>query len=146
MSSTIDIKINVDEILGALEDNLDVTLEAVGSYIQGGATLKAPVDTGLLRNSITYAVAGEPPKMRTYKADKPDDTGKINTGTYVGSTTKAPGEHAVLIGTNVKYGIYQELGTSKGRSTPFLRPTMEQELKNGKLKELIEMGLKGYLG
>ena len=147
MSVEIDVKINIDKLFDDLEENLDATLESVGAYILAGAVQKAPTDTGLLKNSLTYAIAGEPPKKRDYRADEPDKTGKVNSGHYEGSTTKSPGEHAVLIGSNVPYAIYQEIGPMSGkrtwRYTPYLRPTVEAALKSGALKKLIETGLKG---
>ena len=134
------------QIKVALEEQTDAILEAIGQQVAGSAKLKAPVDTGLLRNSLTYAIAGKEPVIKTYRGDNPskyrNDT-KIPEGHYNGSTTKAEGEHAVIIGTNVKYGVYQEFGTSKTKKQPFLKPAVLQEQEN--IKKMIELGLKGEL-
>ena len=60
------------------------------------------IDTGLLRNSITWSIAGENANISTYKANKKDKKGKIRVGKY---ETKSPTskEPAVFVGTNVKY-------------------------------------------
>lgn len=134
------------QLKAALEEQVDELLEAIGQQVAGSAKLKAPVDTGLLRNSLTYAIAGKEPVIKTYRGDNPSKYGtstKIPEGHYSGSTTKAEGEHAVIIGTNLKYGVYQEFGTSKTKKQPFLKPAVQQELEN--VKKMIEIGLKGEL-
>lgn len=45
-----------EKVLSALPQQIDTALEAVGLQVEGYAKLKAPVDTGLLRNSITHAM------------------------------------------------------------------------------------------
>lgn len=64
----------------------------------GEATAKehAPVDTGNLRRSITYEI-----------------------------DTKTDRNPFSRVGTNVRYGIYQELGTRHHPAQPFMRPAME---------------------
>jgi HK97 gp10 family phage protein len=132
-----------EDLTDALEEDIDATLEAVGSYVSGGAAMRAPVDTGLLRNSLTYAIAGEPPAKSTYKADRANEKGEIKTSSYNGSTTKVSGEKAVYIGTNVEYAAYQELGTSKTKKQPFLKPTIENDLSQ--IEKMIKAGIKGEL-
>lgn len=48
----------------------------------------------------------------------------VDTGNLRGSITHEvdAGEKAVYIGTNVEYAPYVELGTSKQKAQPFLRP------------------------
>lgn len=58
----MDIKITVDNSADVIEaKNAAVmrALEAIGLQAEGYAKLKAPVDTGRLRNSITHSVAPE---------------------------------------------------------------------------------------
>lgn len=57
MSVSMNIKIatdNTDEIKQAAQQAIMVALEAVGMVAEGYAKRKCPVDTGLLRNSITH--------------------------------------------------------------------------------------------
>ena len=50
----IDFHSNVDEILNMKDDAVERALEAIGQQAEAYAKLKAPVDTGRLRNSITH--------------------------------------------------------------------------------------------
>ena len=74
-----------------------------------GAHRKPVVDTGLLRNSLTFALAGKVTKTQDYKGDRPSQyrpNAGIPSGRYEG---KAPDdldhEYAVYIGTNVYYAV-----------------------------------------
>ena len=94
------------------------------------------MDTGLLKNSIAYALSGEQPSLgaldsgkqqRTYKAERSDKNGVLQKGTYSGHTPSAEsGGLAVYIGSNVSYAPYQELGTRRMSAKPFLRPAVEE--------------------
>lgn len=149
----INITDNTGEVIQALEQNLDKTLEMLGLQAAGYAQLElesdpARIDTGLLRNSITYAIAGEAPKKTTYKADKADSSGSVQTGSYNGSTTKSAGEHAVYIGTNVEYAPYVHEGfrlPSGAKVSPnrFIRNAVEKHIDEE--KKMIEKGMKGEL-
>lgn len=143
MGLEIKVDSHVDEVKNALEDAIENALEAIG--IQATSHAKqyissdpVRVDTGLLRNSITYAVAGKEPAEGSYKADKGD--GK---GSYSGTApSSGKNEKAVYIGTNVEYAIYVHEGTSKMSANRFLKNAVmkhkdeykaitEQELKKG---------------
>lgn len=141
-------------------------LEKCGLVGEGYAKQLCPVDTGLLRNSITHALGGQPASISSYKADKPDKSGKIQRGAYSGSApSDSSGEMSVYIGTNVEYSAYQELGTGKhydgGRKTkwtykdakgqqhitggntaqPFLKPAIADHAST--YRSIIEGELKG---
>ena len=101
---------------------------------------KVPYDTGLLRNSLTYALDGESPHKHSYKADNKKN-GKQETGHYDGNAPKeASHKRAVYIGTNVSYAIYQEYGTSKMSAQPFIRPAASQY--TAEYQKIIEKYLK----
>lgn len=134
---SITIKDNTDEFLSAFEKSLENGLTAIGMTAEGHAKRKITdypaVDTGRLRNSITFAISGEKANAPTYTDNK--------KGVYNYSGT-APDdkEKAVYIGTNVEYGSFVELGTSKMPARPFLKPaaTDHNEEYNG----LMEAALK----
>ena len=107
-------KDNTDEVLAALERAKKRGLEAIGLTAEGHAKKKITeakaVDTGRLRNSITYALAGEETHIKSYKADK---GGKDReTYTYDGTADGKKGS-GVYIGTNVEYAPGIELGTHR---------------------------------
>ena len=97
---------NSPKILSAFEAQVRAALVAIGNEARDYAVDECPVDTGLLRNSLAYAIAGEAPDKTGYEADKGDATGE-----YSGSTPEEPkGSYAVYIGSNVKYAAVQEFG------------------------------------
>ena len=70
------------------------------------------VDTGRLRSSITFQCS-----------DGKGDAGSAGED-GVGRPSAQPLKPAVVIGTNVTYAPYLELGTSKMAARPFLRPAL----------------------
>lgn len=117
---------NSAAFLKALETAADEALEAIGIQVQSDTvrniTASGRVDTGLMRNSIAYAVSGQQPaigalgggrKQRTPKASNPSKyTRETPKGKmYSGKAPDAEGsQKAVYIGSNVSYFPYQELG------------------------------------
>ena len=110
-SATTPIK---EEVLKAMEAAIRRGNEAIGLAAEGHAKRKitqaGAVDTGRLRNSITYALAGEETHVKSYKANK---GGKDReTYTYDGTAEGKKGS-GVYIGTNVEYAPGIELGTHR---------------------------------
>ena len=107
-------KDNTDEVLSALEKAKKRGLEAIGLVAEGHAKKKitqaGAVDTGRLRNSITYALAGEETHVKSYKANKGGK--ERETYTYDGTAEGKKGS-GVYIGTNVEYAPGIELGTHR---------------------------------
>ena len=98
---------NVNDILSALEKGKRNALTAIGAtaetHTKENITADKLVDTGRLRNSITYAT-GDYSGIGTYtdnKKKKYSDAKARNT----------PKDGEVGIGTNVEYAAYTELGT-----------------------------------
>ena len=98
---------NVNDILSDLEKGKRNALTAIGSsaetHAKDNITADDLIDTGRLRNSITYA-AGDYLGIGTYtdnKKKKYSDAKARNT----------PKDDEVGIGTNVEYAAYTELGT-----------------------------------
>lgn len=159
MAKELNIELTVDnheEIKNATDQAVRAALEAVGQQAQNYATLLCPVDTGLLRNSITYAVSGSGAKIDSYKsnathadtkatqksktANKP--VSKVKSGSYSG-TIGSNDETAVYIGSNVEYAPYVEYGTSHSAAQPFLKPAAEDHTEEYKsiFTENIESAL-----
>ena len=103
----VDYKDNSQQILSALEKGKRNALTAIGAtaetHTKENITADKLVDTGRLRNSITYAT-GDYLGVGTYtdnKKKKYSDAKARNT----------PKDDEVGIGTNVEYAAYTELGT-----------------------------------
>ena len=103
----MDIKIsyddNTNQILSEFEKQLQIILEDMGTTAERHAKEKCPVDTGRLRNSITYATARFQ-GVGTYSDN-------IGNSFSDGAARSVPSDKEVIIGTNVEYGQEIELAT-----------------------------------
>lgn len=114
MAKNIEYRDNTEEVLKAMEAAIRRGNEAIGLAAERHAKKKITeakaVDTGRLRNSITYALAGEETHVKSYRANK---GGKDReTYTYEGTADGKKGS-GVYIGTNVEYAPGIELGTHR---------------------------------
>lgn len=104
-------KDNTDEVLSKMEKAIERGLEAIGMTAEGHAKKKITqakaVDTGRLRNSITFAVSGKSANISSYSGDHGEEG-----GTYSG-TAPNDKEKAVYIGTGVEYAIGIETGSHR---------------------------------
>lgn len=112
---------NSDLFKNALDEQIEQALIAIGmtaeTYAKKELTDSGAVDTGRLRNSVTFALAGEEANIKEYKDDNE------NTYTYSGTApSDKKGERSVFIGTNVEYADFIEAGTKRMKSRPYLRP------------------------
>lgn len=92
MAETVVVSDNTGEFASALAAALRNATEQCGLICEGYAKKECPVDTGYLRNSITHE-------------------------TSVDGTA-----YAAVIGTNTEYAKHVEMGTSKQRAQPYLKP------------------------
>lgn len=94
---------NSGEIMKAFENALERGLEAVGMTAEGYAKRDCPVGT-------------------------PESTGIPGYigGTLRNSITFAVRDDEVYIGSNVEYAPFVELGTSKMKAKPFLKPAASE--------------------
>ena len=111
MAKNIEYRDNTEEVLSALEAAIKRGNEAIGMAAERHAkkriTIARAVDTGRLRNSITYALAGEETHVKSYRANK---GGKDReTYTYEGTAEGKKGS-GVYIGTNVEYAVFKRSG------------------------------------
>lgn len=120
MAKNIEYRDNTEEVLNALEAAIRRGNEAIGLAAEGHAKKKLTKEvytgdkdwplTGRLRNSITYALAGEETHVKSYKANKGGK--ERETYTYDGTAEGKKGS-GVYIGTNVDYAQGIELGTHR---------------------------------
>lgn len=100
MKQSIDVKVTSHsaEVLEALKSQIQLGLLAIGEHAEGFAKDDCPVDTGRLRNSITYVTS-------------------TSQGTGDSEPHGTPEETEVQVGTNVEYAEYQEYGDSLHHTT-----------------------------
>lgn len=94
-----------------LDKAIERGLVAVGIKISGDAITRAPVDTGRLKGSLSYATRGE------------------RSGNQDG-VSQPSSPYQVWIGSNVGYAPYVEYGTAKSKAQPYLRPALDRNRKN----------------
>jgi phage gpG-like protein len=151
VASVNEVKVvsNITYVRKATEQSMKKAARMVGGTLAGHAVEACPVDTGLLRNSITFALGGEEPQITTYRSNDTDKNGKKierKEGSY---SEKAPGDDenqiTVYVGTNVEYAPYQELGAPNRNleARPFLRPAMENF--TSEIEQIIEQCFTGLL-
>ena len=142
MAKNIEFRDNTEEVLSALEAAIRRGNEAIGLAAERHAKKKITeakaVDTGRLRNSITYALAGEETHVKSYRADK---GGKDReTYTYDGTADGKKGS-GVYIGTNVEYAPGIELGTHRSAgAVHFLQDAVANH--TDEYKKLMEDSMK----
>ena len=135
--SSIEIASHKESVERATEKAMRKAARMIGGTVAGHAVDACPVDTGLLRNSITFALGGDPPAITDYQSDTKDSNGELTTGHYDGEAPEDDdGEVTVYVGTNVQYAPYQELGTEKMDARPFLRPAFEDF--RDEIRQIIE--------
>lgn len=141
---------NTKEAIEAKNEAVKKALYAVGMHLEGEAKEELEntprrVDTGLLRNSITFALSGEAPQIKSYHGDNPSRHNQVEAvpiGRYSGTAPNDPvNEQAVYIGTNVQYALYVHEGVQQ-RMEPnrFLRNAVEKN--QAQVKDYIERELK----
>ena len=132
-------KDNTDEVHSALESAKKRGLEAIGLTAEGHAKKKITqakaVDTGRLRNSITFAVSGESANISSYSGDHGEEG-----GTYSG-TAPNDKEKSVYIGTGVEYAAGIETGSHrKAGGVHFLQDAAANH--SDEYKKLMEDSMK----
>ena len=115
--SDFNIKVtdNSAAFLAAMDERGEELLEALGIEVVNNTVINITsagrVDTGAYRNSFTYALAGQPAAISSYRGDnksKYNPNAPIPSGTYSGNAPA--GDKAVYIGSNLEYAAYQEEG------------------------------------
>lgn len=137
MANDIDFKVVSDETLQvqeALEQEIKNVLDAIGATAEGHAKEGCPVDTGRLRNSITYATSDY-----SGQGSYSDDDGNIyHDATVNGSVDN----DTVIIGTNVEYAEFVEQGDSirhKTGGAHYLANAIRNHLEE--YEQIIKAGL-----
>jgi hypothetical protein len=127
---------NTDMAADALEEAILRGLKAIGMTAERHAKEDPDmaVDTGLARNSITFALSGEEANSKIYTADRGD-----GQGVYEGT---APNDKkpAVYLGSNVEYFKYIENGGRHIRARHVLKNAGSGH--KAEYKDLMENSIK----
>jgi HK97 gp10 family phage protein len=117
----------------------------IGLVVEGQAKLLAPRDTGHLAASITtqaFSKGTELENPTKYATAEKNKMWKVD-GSFR-KINKPSNDLEVLVGTALTYAPYQEFGTVKMNSQPFLRPALD--LSMGKVLTLLWDSAKYYFG
>ena len=101
----VSIKSHRKELKNLKDETVEKILWQMGAKAEAFAKEGTPVDTGRLRNSITFVVKNEEGKTVAY-TDEHGNQYEYTVGEGLENDT-------VAIGTNVEYAKYVEMGTSK---------------------------------
>lgn len=140
---------NAEKVEKALDEQIEQALLAIGATAESYAKLPedsgghTPVDTGRLKNSITFAIAGRPPNITSYGVDNPGGKEDTQSRPYSGNAPQDVGgkPRSVYIGSNVEYAPKIENGVS-GEYTGkhFLRLAITEHIQE--YKKLTEEALR----
>lgn len=134
MANGVTLQSNVDAVNKKIDQAFAQAAEIIGSMAESHAkqylTDSGAVDTGRLRNSVAHGVSGGKLSITEYT----DNSGKV-VGTYGSASVPkdANYKYIIMIGSNVFYAPFIELGTTRMAARPYLRPAIEQhkdEYKN----------------
>lgn len=125
MGIEVKVESNVGKVLDALPEQIAQALEAIGIAAENNAVKEV--------NKAVY--------------DTPESkSGYVRTGRLRDSITHAvdAGEQCAIIGSNVEYAAHVELGTSKMKARPYLRPAVADY--GDEYKSLADAVLRGGRG
>ena len=135
----VEVKSNASNVLRKVHEAMEKAAKMIGGTVESHAKEYCPVDTGLLRNSITYALSGQPANSAGYMNNDGE-----NAGTYTGEAPRSgsDSEVTVYVGTNVYYAPYQELGAPAINlpAQPYLRPAFENH--TDEIQQIIRMNMR----
>lgn len=107
--SEVVVQSHIGEVKAELRNRIPTILEALGIEAEGNAV-----------EEIT-------------------NLGAVDTGRLRGSITHAVDDDSAIVGTDVEYGVYVEMGTYKMASRPFLRNAIENYVDD--YKNIVQAGL-----
>ena len=105
--------------------------------VEREAKLRAPVDTGFLRNSIytvTTSTSGydealrvaERLEARRHAGQRRDRAGRwVDVAGEMLEETRGPGFLAAIVAVGAEYGVWVEYGTARQAAQPYLEPAIE---------------------
>lgn len=120
MAVSVDIQDNTAQVLDEFTNKKEMCLEMLGLQGEKNAIIE-----------INNAVYNAPESKSGY----------VRTGTLRNSLTHIAAGDSAYIGTNVEYAPYVELGTSKMKARPYLKPAVMNH--QDEYRQIVESVMKG---
>ena len=114
----VSVQSNSDVFKNALPEQIGQALEAIGLTAEKHAVEEI--------SKVVY--------------DTPESPNYVRTGRLRNSISHARDDTSAYVGTNVEYAAYVELGTSKMKPRPYLRPAAQNYADE--YKEIVKTALK----
>ncbi len=108
MSIKTSFKDNSDAVRREFQKKVQLALKLIGEAAVGYATEDSPIDTGRLRNSLTYATATKIGVAGNSAVNEAQDS----------TPRSLPPDNVVCIGTNVEYAKYVEFNEKAKHDPP----------------------------
>lgn len=165
MSATVEFTNNMEAFAAAFEKQVRKGMNAIGLTAAKHAKKNCPVDTGRLRNSITYATVWRSNVEYSYSYEDRDapiefhssgmgfrptsltPTKKKKARTSETSHVGGVSDDSIWIGTNVEYAAVQEYGDhlhhEKGGQAHFLRDAATTH--NKEYEDIMVSAMKDYV-
>lgn len=102
---------------------IQTALLECGVRAQEIATKLCPVQTGRLRSSITFGTV-----LNNYTGSHAGENGEEPVEN--GAGLSIPKDDEMILGTNVSYAYFVEMGSSGKEKTPFLEPAITGHMKD----------------
>ncbi len=142
MGFVVNFKDSSGNVLKEFRHKVQLALRLIGEQAEGYAKEDCPVDTGRLRNSITYVTASEQGAANVNKYSGSAANGQTDAKPSDYKPKGKPEDDSVYIGTNVEYAAYIEYMSMahKVGKAHFLRDAATTH--NARYKEIAEAVLK----
>ena len=146
MAGQVTFRDNSNEVIGLFQKAKHRGLEAIGLTAERHAKKNLypghGLDTGRLRNSITYAIAGYQTHVQSYRRGNVvgGASQKHKRYEYGGDVMEGEKDSAVFIGSNVEYAPCVELGARGRAPIHFLQDAATGHAKE--YKRLMEDSMK----
>lgn len=105
-----------------------------------GAQVEVKSNVDLFKDALPEQIAMALEAIGMTAESYAKDLCPVDTGRLRNSISHATDGDSVYIGTNVEYAAYVELGTSKSKARPYLRPAAENH--TDEYRSLVEQALK----
>ncbi|MCK5601957.1 HK97 gp10 family phage protein [Candidatus Pacearchaeota archaeon] len=120
---------NTDDVLRELDKKIQKALKTSALLVERTAKQIVVVRTGTLKRSIISDWYGSGKVRQVSSSEKTTNVKGKSISVQAGeSVADVQTKQTAVVGTNVEYAPYVELGTSKTSAKPFLRPALHSNM------------------